>query len=249
MSTVSDRRLDCLITPHSMKKSRIVCWNVAMGQAMPPPIGWIDKTNYTIAVRDEPVVMRAFLPNPAGGQPFPRGIAVGMPELINYCFDAQTCTLRYAWTGGFLDMQPSWSGRGGNVVKLLGKRFYTTGLFPLQVGEFGSSTAREFVGYAFADKKPQFVYRLGDVEVHEAISAPDKALGLVRSFELDSRGKPVSFFVADDPGVSYESAAGAFEPTEVLVDPAKPKVSGRVLKLKGGPAVKFSVTITVKESK
>src|SRR5260370_1253968 len=86
----------------------------------PPPIGWIDTNNYIVAVHDEPIVMRAFMPNPAGGQNFSRGIAVGLPELINYCFDAKTCMLRYAWTGGFLDMQPSWSGRGGNVVKVVG---------------------------------------------------------------------------------------------------------------------------------
>ena len=66
---------------------------------MPPPIGWVDKNNYQIAVHDDPVVMRTFLPNPTGGKNFPRGIAVGLPDLISYCFDADSCQLRFAWTG------------------------------------------------------------------------------------------------------------------------------------------------------
>src|SRR5205807_5104018 len=73
---------------------------VSLGQNMPPPVGWIDKTNYIVAVHDEPLVMRAVMPNPGGSGNLPRGIAVGLPELISYCFDASTCSLRYAWSGG-----------------------------------------------------------------------------------------------------------------------------------------------------
>ena len=219
---------------------------VAMGENMPPPIGWVDKNNYAIAVHDEPVVIRAVLPNVDGGAKIPRGIAVGLPGLINYCFDADTCTLRYAWTGGFLDMQPSWAGRGGNMVRVQGMRFYTNSIASLRIGESEVQPAAEFLGYSIVDGKPQFHYRLGDVEVHELIAAPEKALGLVRRFELDSGGKPVTFSVVDQPGVTYTAEGG-----ELQAAPVKDgtnKVPGQVLKFTGGK-IKFSVTLTVKEAK
>ena len=182
------------------------------------------------------------MPSVSGGKNFPRGIAVGLPELINYCFDAQTCNLRYAWTGGFLDMQPSWSGRGGNVVKVLGKRFYTENAFPLHIGESEGEAARAFVGYVFDGGKPQFIYRVGDVEIHETIAAPEKDLGLVRTFAFDSGGKSVTFSAIDEPGTTYASSAGEWQAEQVGDKP------GRVLKLPGGKQ-KFSVTITVKDAK
>ena len=135
---------------------------VALGPNMPPPVGWIDKNNYVLAVHEDPLVIRSVLPNPNGGRDFPRGIAVGLPELINYCFDADTCELRYAWTGGFLDMQPSWSHAAARVVNVLGKRFYTTSGFPLSIGDGITNPQTRIHGYAFVNKRPQFIYRVGE---------------------------------------------------------------------------------------
>ena len=222
---------------------------VAAGENMPPPVGWVDKNNYQVAIRDEPIVLRTFMPGSDGQSNFPRGIAVGLPGLVSYCFDAETCTLRYAWTGGFLDMQPSWAARGGGIVKVLGKRFYTNAIFPFRNGDFGAEPAPEFQGYSLVNHMPQFSYRLGDGEVRETIMALEKGLGLVRAFEMDSGGKPISFIAIDEPGVSYASSSGSFEPMEITVPGTHQKVPGRILKLKGGSAVKFSVTITAKESK
>ena len=77
---------------------------------------------------------------------------------------------------------------------------------------------------------------------HEMLTAPEKDLGLVRTFELDSGGQPVTFSAPDEPGVTYTSAAGEFQAAQVASKP------GHVLKLPGGK-VKFSVMITVKEAK
>ena len=219
---------------------------VAMGENMPPPMGWVDKNNYQVAVHDEPVILRAFLPGAEGGHNLPRGIAVGLPGLINYCFDADTCTLKYAWTGGFLDMQPSWSGRGGNMVKVLGKRFYTNSIYPLRIGDSEEPATREFMGYSIVEGKPQFVYRIGEVEVREVITTPEKQLGLVRTFELDSGDKPVTLSVVDEPGVTYSAMGGELEPAQVTT--AKGTVAGRILKSAGGK-LKLSITLTVKELK
>ena len=54
------------------------------------------------------------------------------------------------------------------------------------------SQSVHFLGYALIEKQPQFIYRIGDVEVHETITAPAKDLALIRTFELDSGTKPVS---------------------------------------------------------
>jgi mono/diheme cytochrome c family protein len=209
---------------------------VAMGENMPPPVGWIDKNNYTVAVHDEPVVIRAFMPNPAGGAKIPRGIAVGLPGLVNYCFDADTCTLRYAWTGGFLDMKPSWSERGGNVVKVLGRRFYTSGVFPVRIE--GIDQPPEYRGYELVGGVPRFIYRVSGIEVTELIVSPQKQLGLVRTFELDSGDKAVTFTMPDEKDVTYTASAGEFQAVG----------GGRAVKVPGGK-IKFSVTLTAKESK
>lgn len=227
-------------------KVELMLGYVAMGENMPPPVGWVDKNNYQIAVHDEPVIMRAFLPNADGGPKLPRGIAVGLPGLINYCFDADTCMLRFAWTGGFLDMQPSWSARGGNMVKILGKRFYRNSIHPLRIGDTEEPVAREFLGYSIVEGKPQFLYRVGDVEVREMIAAPEKQLGLVRTFELDSGNKPVTLSVVDEADVTYSVANGELQAEQVMS--ANGKVPGHVLKSAGGK-LKLTITAIVKESK
>jgi mono/diheme cytochrome c family protein len=145
---------------------------VAAGENMPPPVGFVDKNNYQVAVHDEPVMIRAFMPNPGGGKAIPRGIAVGLPGLVNYCFDADTCTLRYAWTGGFVDMQPSWAGRGGNVVKVLGKTFYQNNWFPFRVGDEKHVPEVRFEGYELVNKAPVFLYTMDGVKVRETIEFP-----------------------------------------------------------------------------
>ena len=142
---------------------------VAAGENMPPPVGWVDKNNYQVAVHEEPVMIRAFMPNVGGGKSIPRGIAVGLPGLVNYCFDADTCTLRYAWTGGFVDMQPSWAGRGGNVVKVLGKAFYQSSWFAFRVGDEKHEPEVRFEGYEMVNKAPVFLYSMDGVKVRERI--------------------------------------------------------------------------------
>jgi hypothetical protein len=130
------------------------------------------------------------------------------------------------------------------MVKVLGRRFYATSVFPLRIGDSDEAPKVEFLGYALVKGQPQFTYRVGDVEVRETITAPPRAqkeLGLVRTFELDSGGKPVTFIAEDVPNASYASSAGQFEAAKVQ------NVAARMLKLPAGK-LSFSVTITMKES-
>ena len=106
----------------------------------------------------------------------------------------------------------------------------------------------EFQGYGLVNGVPQFSYKLGDGEVREAITALEKGLGLSRAFEITG-GKPIIFAAIDEPGVTYASSDGSFEPSEVRDPNSHKVVPGHILKLRGDSVVKFSVTITVKELK
>jgi hypothetical protein len=207
---------------------------------MPPPLGLIDKNNYVIGVTEQPAVIRTNMPGQNGGKNIPRGIAVGLPELVNYCFDADACMLRYAWAGGFLDMKPSWSGRGGQVVRVQGKPFYSTNTFPLRIGGSTEPPKVKFEGYEFDDHHvPQFLYRVGEIEVRETLRALQKELSIVRTFELETK-EPVTIVLADEAGVTFSSDVGEFKPGDAE--------KTRMLRVPAGKA-KFSVTIRAKEGK
>jgi hypothetical protein len=217
------------------------------GSAMPPPIGWIDENNYTLAVRDTPMVVRCVMPNANGGWGFPRGIGVGLPGLVNYCFDADSCAVRYAWTGGFLDMKPTWSQRGGGEVHILGKAFWGTNYPPLDIG----GTKPRFQGYTLlADGSPQWSYRIGQGEVTESVSAVETGFGIVRKFEIDPHGHPVTLTIIDHDNVDVQCSAGAMGAEQVQYEPGKPaKKPAHVMRFSGGKPVIFSLTITPKEAK
>jgi mono/diheme cytochrome c family protein len=243
-STPMPSFFDALPHAEAAAKVETIFRYVAQGNAMPPPVGWVDKTNYIVAVHEQPVIMRAVMPNASGQGSLPRGIAVGLPELINYCFDASTCTLRYAWSGGFLDMQPAWSGRGGNQVRVQGRRFYATSTFPLRLGDSAADQPKpRFEGYVLVAGRPTFVYRLGEIEVRESITAPprdQKDPGLIRTFELDTAGKPLTITLPDAPNLAYATSSGTIESGD--------SDKTHVVRLPAGK-IKVSITITVKESK
>ena len=75
--------------------------------------------DYELRAADKPIIQRGFLPESS-----PRSIAVGLPGGLSYCFDAEFCLLRYAWSGGFLDMKPTWRERGASPPKLRGAKFF-----------------------------------------------------------------------------------------------------------------------------
>jgi hypothetical protein len=212
---------------------------VAAGENMPPPNGWIDKNNYQVAVRDEPVVMRTYMPNPAGGSKIPRGIAVGLPGLVSYCFDADTCTLRYAWSGGFLDMKPSWAGRGGNIVQVLGKRFYENSSFPFRVGDDKHVPKLSFQGYELVEGLPAFLFTMDGIKVRETIKLSGREgshSSLMDIVEIEPSDKVVYLVAPADRDVPFERGT-----VETLR-------RGETLKL-GEKPEKISFIIPLKETK
>src|SRR6185503_14057303 len=98
------------------------------------------------------------------------GIAVGLPGMVNYSFDAKEAIFRSAWFGGFLDMSGDWDGRGGNAVKVLGQRFYDQSIAPIRIGTADTDGPREFKGYELKDGIPTFMYTVAGAQVRERIT-------------------------------------------------------------------------------
>ena len=226
-----------------------VLWSYAsLGISMPAPKGIKEKRNYVLIVTDQPLVSRCQVPDPAGTIVY--GISVGLPQMVNYTFDAEHVMFRAAWSGGFLDMGGDWNDRGGNPVRILGPRFYSQATTPLHIGAADADESRAFKGYELKDKIPTFIYTVGGVEVRERITALEGGVGIIRTFELDPVNKPVFFTATDDPSTSLSIANGQFKAAQVqksfkLTD----KVAGQIVEFPYAGKLTFVVTIRAKDPK
>jgi len=169
-----------------------------------------------------------------------RSIAVGFPNLTSYVFDAQTCQLCYAWTGGFVDMTSGWSERGDSSGRRVGRVFYTAAEgSPIHVGKLESTPKVEFKAYAFNKKIPEFIYTVDGAQIVERITSLEKGIGIICAFEIDSNNMPIFFTTPDDPALRITSDTGEWEQSK----------GQKVLKIEPAPKNRFSITITVKDSK
>jgi hypothetical protein len=223
-------------------------WTYAsLGVGMPAPKGVKEKKNYVLIVTDTPLMSRCQVPDPAGTIVY--GVSVGLPQRVNYTFDAEHVMFRSAWQGGFLDMSGDWDGRGGNPVKILGQRFYGQAVSPIHIGSAEADGPRVFKGYELKGRIPTFSYTVGDVEVKERITATPDGAGIVRTFDVESGGKAVFFTASDEAGVTLAASVGEFKPGQVVknVKGAAERVPGQMLEVApvGGKAA-FSVTVKVK---
>lgn len=127
---------------------------------------------FELRVTDRPLVQRGFLPNAS-----PRSIAVGMPGGISYCFDTESCCLRYAWSGGFLDMKPNWHERGASPPNLGGSRFFTaTAGAAWRLDESGKAVTPQFRGYELVQGLPVFRFSVAGTEIQQRLEAADGGL-------------------------------------------------------------------------
>jgi mono/diheme cytochrome c family protein len=225
-----------------------VLWSYAsLGIAMPAPKGIKEKKNYILIVTDKPIVQRCQVPDPNGTIVY--GISVGLPEMMNYTFDADHVMFREAWSGPFLDMTGDWNDRGGNPVRILGQRFYSQAANPIHIGSPDSDEPRVFKAYELKDKIPTFTYTVGGVEVRERITAMENGVGIVRNFEVDSNDKPVYFTAVDDPGTTLSITNAQFKPGQVQKSfKSADKTAGQIAEFPAGK-VTFAVTIKAKETK
>ena len=168
-----------------------------------------------------PQVQRIFMPNAS-----PASIAVALDAKNSLCWDAGTCRLRYAWTGGFIDGFPYWQGNGSSLAKITGTVKYTEAASP-----FGKDTGVKFLGYNVQGGLPVFRYKVGERMVTEAYSPVGEGEGFVRSFKVTTT-TPLDLDFPEQSGVS------------ITTD--KSKLVGGNLTLTPAEAAAFKLTFSLK---
>ena len=68
---------------------------------------------------EPPYLYRAYMEDSS-----PASIAVRLTDDLSYCWDAEACSMRYAWEGGFVDNTGLWKGKPNSVAKVSGTIFY-----------------------------------------------------------------------------------------------------------------------------
>ncbi len=179
-----------------------------------------------VEVLDTPVVYRTYLPGASS-----RAIAVGLPQQlggVSYAFDATECRLLYVWSGGFLDMEKSWTGHGGWYAKLLGAKIYQApSHFPLRIGKpNGMSEKPELVfkGYRMVRGQPEFLYLVDGQDVAHRIVCKANPQGgsvsMTHHFFLPGFTDEVSFLPAKQH-VHYHTEDATWASGVLLVHPDK----------------------------
>ncbi len=179
-----------------------------------------------VEVLDTPVVYRTYLPGASS-----RAIAVGLPQQlggVSYAFDATECRLLYVWSGGFLDMEKSWTGHGGWYAKLLGAKIYQApSHFPLRIGKpNGMSEKPELVfkGYRMVEGQPEFLYQVDGQDVAHRIVCKANPQGgsvsMTHHFFLPGFTDEVSFLPAKQH-VHYHTEDATWASGVLLVHPDK----------------------------
>jgi len=162
----------------------------------------------------------------------PAAIAVHLPKELSYCWDAGNCSLRFAWSGGFVDMADLWKGHFDASAKVLGEIFYRSNEeYPLRIGEAGKPPAVKYKGYKLIERYPEFHYTINGTDVYETIKPKEDGFGLIREFRIPQAKSDVWMLTsAQGNSVKYEYSAGKEE-------------NGK-LRLSAKEAKQFNVTIT-----
>lgn len=126
-----------------------------------------------------PFVQRVFLPDSG-----PASLAVALPGMQNFCWDAGSCRLRYAWEGAFIDAGSHWVGKGAERAAIPLKPWWTAGAEenPARLAWPQMPAGDpQFLGYRSTPAGPVFRYRIGSSEITETISALPGKTGLTLS--------------------------------------------------------------------
>lgn len=147
-----------------------------------------------------------------------RGIAVGLPEQLNYAFNAETGTLTAIWQGGFVHV--NWSGQGAGDFNPITRPVTLAQdvsfaklddeqapwpLLPVMTREartnpdplYPKHVGYQFLGYALgASSIPTFMYRSGDIEIEDRSVAggPEGAPHLKRTLQFESPQEQTVWF-------------------------------------------------------
>lgn len=178
----------CTLPGHafSMKGQMVVTNNpesVKKSEAKPDEDQGVD---FVLHPHHKPIIKRSFVQDGP-----PRAINVGIPGGINYCFDAETCTVAFGWFGAFLDIGPDWgrnaNERGGRPVRVLGERFDAgQPFFPIRLGGNNIPSQVRFKGYRLNGMQaPTLEFTVNGAWVKETITPSERGIGLKYTFEMD----------------------------------------------------------------
>lgn len=149
----------------------------------------------------------------------PRGIAVGYPNGVNICFDADQMSHVLMWRGAFIDAKQHWSDRGGGQTQPLGfdvvhpvregqgLAVLTDAAAPWPKRQERAEGIR-FLGYKLDAKRfPTFRYRIGSTLVEERFEPlGDYAKGDGRVTRV------LKFSGAAEPNLFIRAATGGMKP-------------------------------------
>ena len=135
-----------------------------------------------------PIIYRNFIEGIS-----PRGIAVGYPERVNLCFDAETFSLALIWENDFIDASKHWNGRGQGFQPPLGDNVYdlVRGVPFVSLENVDASwptvpaaeQGYRFLGYRFnSSRQPVFRYTKDRIAITDAI-VPLRTEKKLASFE------------------------------------------------------------------
>ncbi len=140
------------------------------GETAAKPRGLV-RSKMELKAVETPKIYRNFIEN-AG----PRAIGVGYPEQVNLAFDAELCRLAMVWQENFIDASRHWTGRGQGFEPPLGENIlalpdfvvFSTSQDPERWSKNKPGNRPRFKGYRFdQDRRPIFVYQLGDVTIED----------------------------------------------------------------------------------
>ncbi len=176
-----------------------------------------------------PYIYRVFIDGAS-----PAAIAVSLSNDLSYCWDAGTCKLRFAWSGGFLDNSELWKGKGDVSAKVVGKVFFRDKTqFPLSFSTNIIAPKFDYKGYKLINRYPEFHYTINGTDVFELILPKADGRGLSRTFRIPDVKNTIWFNTDPFDGVKYEASAGIWE--------------GNRLKLTPREARKFSISMNIRD--
>lgn len=166
-----------------------------------------------------PIIYRNFIEGVS-----PRGIAVGYPEGVNLCFDADEICLALIWENAFIDASKHWNGRGQGFQSPLGDNVYSlvrgVPFARLENQETAWPTGSaadqkyQFKGYRFNSKRqPTFQYALERMAISDELlprSSDRKLASIQRTLTLTSPTPVMNLYYRAAAGKKIESIDGQF---------------------------------------
>lgn len=152
----------------------------------------------------------------------PAAIVVSLPDSLSYCWDAGTCRLRFAWSGGFVDNTDLWKGKGDAESKIIGQVFFRDKhIFPILTDLSQPSPKVSYKGYRLLENYPEFHYTVNDIEFFELLKPKDDGSGLIRKFTVMNAKQDIWFITHPSDGVKWSSSTGKWEKGKLKLSPAE----------------------------